>query len=448
METNHTDTQVASLRHPFMRFIQFLSGGFSMVASLFFLFLAIYSIYQYIATLGLNNERNFFYIFVVPSILSILFLLSIVGLFWLSIKFLVDACHRISFTVDDDSFTVRESHGRKQIIQHYQWSEIDSIILEQVFYRKLANKGRAIRIRDLRIHIRSKESFQSSILGFIHLDDVLKTCVEKGIPVRLLTFDCLQLPLRYQYSDFNELFLEKAESLDDSHLDKLEKPKKFRYQGTYVNVTHYQREALLKGDVVLIQPNEKNEWFRQPAEPYTQIKDQNILEDSNGYRKPYSHELKSAGFWIRALTLLIDVGFALLLGLVGSLLLQQHTFWNHVILRFDPITDWEITYFFFYILIVLILMTTKISGSPGKWVCRLKVIRHNHLPIGFVRSCFRTFLAFWSIFFFGIGCLTAAFPKKKALHDWIAFTRVVYAKSLEPRVRTHEESLRSERRLS
>lgn len=64
--------------------------------------------------------------------------------------------------------------------------------------------------------------------------------------------------------------------------------------------------------------------------------------------------------------------------------------------------------------------------TPGKMVWRLRVVTTDGLPLSWLRAVGRTFAYYLSFFTLGLGFLLAAFPPaKRALHDYVAGTRVV-----------------------
>lgn len=64
--------------------------------------------------------------------------------------------------------------------------------------------------------------------------------------------------------------------------------------------------------------------------------------------------------------------------------------------------------------------------TPGKMILRLRVISLRDGEISFARALIRTFGYFLSYLSFFVGFLMAGFtPKKRALHDYLAGTRVI-----------------------
>jgi uncharacterized RDD family membrane protein YckC len=66
------------------------------------------------------------------------------------------------------------------------------------------------------------------------------------------------------------------------------------------------------------------------------------------------------------------------------------------------------------------------SGTPGKIVLSLAVVRQNGKPMTWGCAFLRSSIGFFSCYFFGIGCLLAVFDvENRALHDFVADTRVL-----------------------
>ena len=64
--------------------------------------------------------------------------------------------------------------------------------------------------------------------------------------------------------------------------------------------------------------------------------------------------------------------------------------------------------------------------TPGKMAAGLRVIRADGEPVSLGRALARTAAEYVSMVTLGLGYLAAAFGEKRALHDYIAGTRVVY----------------------
>lgn len=68
----------------------------------------------------------------------------------------------------------------------------------------------------------------------------------------------------------------------------------------------------------------------------------------------------------------------------------------------------------------------KYGATPGKMVCKIKVVRADGSPITYGRACGRFFADMLSAIIMYIGYLMAAFDdEKRALHDRICDTRVI-----------------------
>lgn len=134
-------------------------------------------------------------------------------------------------------------------------------------------------------------------------------------------------------------------------------------------------------------------------------------------------EYKPAGFWIRFLATLIDSFIIAIVGLGLSFIFQ------------DPPGDLEnsvsanIFSLIYSVVCIIYLTASKFKGSPGKIFLGLQVVTVNKEKIGIGRSIGRFFAYILSGLLFLIGYIMAGFTEeKKALHDMICGTRVVYRK--------------------
>lgn len=138
-----------------------------------------------------------------------------------------------------------------------------------------------------------------------------------------------------------------------------------------------------------------------------------------------------AGFWIRFCATIIDCIIILLASyiiqlLTGIELMQAWYDGENSSLQSD-----------LYLCLIFIFYPTITTGSSlqatlGKKVLGLKVIRPDGSRITYLRAFGRFWATGVSCIILYIGYIMAAFTnQKKALHDMIADTRVVYARSLK-----------------
>ncbi len=74
-----------------------------------------------------------------------------------------------------------------------------------------------------------------------------------------------------------------------------------------------------------------------------------------------------------------------------------------------------------------IFFTGRFGGTPGKLICGLRVVRSDGSKVTYGRATGRYFGRFLDLFTGGIGYLIAAFDsQKRALHDYVCDTRVVF----------------------
>ncbi len=134
-----------------------------------------------------------------------------------------------------------------------------------------------------------------------------------------------------------------------------------------------------------------------------------------------------AGFWVRLCAFAID---SIVLQLLFVLLTPIHSHLG-VLSAVTPqttITELMPTMLFAFSLIFFYssFFVKNFSGTLGKIVLGLAVVRHDGKPMTWSCAFFRAFISFFSSSFFGVGCLMAAFDiEKRALHDFMAETRVL-----------------------
>ncbi len=144
------------------------------------------------------------------------------------------------------------------------------------------------------------------------------------------------------------------------------------------------------------------------------------------------------GFWIRFLAKVLDgvilyVAFLPLsyaLGLIINPLLQTRNPNPADLRTFAPLfAGFGIISLFSWTLAMLYeaWFLSRRGGTPGKLVCGLRVLRSNGDRLSFARGCGRYLATIVSSFTLMIGYIMAAFDgEKRALHDHICDTRVVY----------------------
>lgn len=143
-----------------------------------------------------------------------------------------------------------------------------------------------------------------------------------------------------------------------------------------------------------------------------------------------------AGFWARAAAFVIDciivwflrlaTRFALFLSFglftgenpLDSVLLFQYTWKDGLLYAAGAL------YF--------VLFTYYTGATPGKKALNLRVVSADNMPLTFINVLFReTVGRFLSAFVLGLGYLAAGLTvEKKAFHDMLCDTRVIYAKKI------------------
>jgi uncharacterized RDD family membrane protein YckC len=145
--------------------------------------------------------------------------------------------------------------------------------------------------------------------------------------------------------------------------------------------------------------------------------------------------LRYAGVWIRGLAALIDAVILFSVS-IGLSMLTGVTFSEAIsFVESDPerplwsLEDniWFATDFLFGACYETIFVAA-FAGTPGKRLCRLRIVRADGGRLTIQHALARSLAEWVSILPCGLGYLVAAFDKeKRALHDLICHTRVVWA---------------------
>lgn len=151
------------------------------------------------------------------------------------------------------------------------------------------------------------------------------------------------------------------------------------------------------------------------------------------------NQTKPAGFWIRVLATFIDGIFAMVLtNIIGTLSNEtpnneaqtqmvdsSASFMEVMKETYSP--SELISNLIYMIIFVIIFTATQLKGSPGKLICRIQVVNPDMTQISILKSIGRYLAYYLSGIIFAIGFMMAGWNKeKKALHDMICNTRVVY----------------------
>jgi len=142
--------------------------------------------------------------------------------------------------------------------------------------------------------------------------------------------------------------------------------------------------------------------------------------------------MEYAGFWIRFGAKFIDfiiLGIIYMIFYIPVIAIMESTD------RFEPGDTSILMGAYFIAFIIQIIVPTvyktwfigKRGATPGKMVCHIQVIRSDGGKVSYLRALGRTLAEWISSVIFYIGYLLAAFDQeKRALHDHICDTRVVY----------------------
>ncbi|GAA0413962.1 MAG: RDD family protein [Bacillota bacterium] len=137
---------------------------------------------------------------------------------------------------------------------------------------------------------------------------------------------------------------------------------------------------------------------------------------------------KPAGFWIRVLASLLDsLLISVLAAMIAAMINDQDFVFFYSQTEIDPSTSDTWASIIYIIVFIIIFTATKWKGSPGKIICNIQVVNTNMTQISIWKSIGRYLSYFVSALTLFIGYLLAGWnEEKKALHDMICQTRVVY----------------------
>lgn len=142
-----------------------------------------------------------------------------------------------------------------------------------------------------------------------------------------------------------------------------------------------------------------------------------------------SGAFRYAGFWIRVGAKIIDslilYAVQLPLQIVSTMFVQPKSEKEALAVLLPAVIVMFLSMaiqFGYYIFFV-----GKYGATPGKMVCKIKIVRSNGDPLSYGRATGRLFAEMLSGLILGIGYLMVAFDdEKRALHDRICDTRVIY----------------------
>ena len=159
---------------------------------------------------------------------------------------------------------------------------------------------------------------------------------------------------------------------------------------------------------------------------------------------------KRAGFWIRAVAIIIDNFILSVIGVTLFLIFAQFNLVNLEALteaanaylsnpasieamnELVGIPDMQVLITLGSIIqaIYFIVFTALYAATPGKKLLKIHVENKDGSKIGFLVSIIRYIASIFTqatLMFYGIGYLLALIdPKRRALHDWVARTYVAY----------------------
>ncbi|WP_188207960.1 RDD family protein [Alkalibacillus aidingensis] len=140
-------------------------------------------------------------------------------------------------------------------------------------------------------------------------------------------------------------------------------------------------------------------------------------------------EHRPAGFWIRFLAWFIDGIFVLVLAWMIAVLINDQAYfesWQATSGEQSTLSD-GIASLIYNVVFVVIFTASTLKGTPGKLICKIQVVNPDMTKISMLKSIGRLFAYIISALPLLIGFMLAGWnQEKKALHDIICRTRVVY----------------------
>lgn len=135
---------------------------------------------------------------------------------------------------------------------------------------------------------------------------------------------------------------------------------------------------------------------------------------------------KPAGFWIRFLANIIDSVLIYILAVLIAFIIGDNLFFNPPDTLYTSVSE-DTANLVYLVIFIIIFTASKFKGSPGKLVCRIQVLNIDMTKISILKSIGRVLAYIVSAIPLFIGFMMAGWNKeKKALHDMICGTRVVY----------------------
>jgi len=141
------------------------------------------------------------------------------------------------------------------------------------------------------------------------------------------------------------------------------------------------------------------------------------------------HAFRYAGFWIRLVAYIVDLVVMSVFGGVVGLIFGVGTF---AVMSGHVTTDATMRIVGNLIGFIIgvsyeTFMIGKFGATLGKIACKIKVVTAEGERVSYLRALGRYFSKFLSGIIVGLGYIMAGFdPEKRALHDRICNTRVIY----------------------
>lgn len=153
-------------------------------------------------------------------------------------------------------------------------------------------------------------------------------------------------------------------------------------------------------------------------------------------KKEMDYQLKTAGFWTRFWAYLIDLIVVFSINAITVKPLFFFTGWENIEIFHIPLYGYMTSLLFYAYFVVM----TKIWGQTvGKMVLGIRVVSDNGKPLSWATVFFREWIGrFISVTIDILYILVAFTPNHKAIHDYIADTKVIHERIFEAKVKILE----------
>ncbi|WP_255473031.1 RDD family protein [Rummeliibacillus sp. SL167] len=162
-------------------------------------------------------------------------------------------------------------------------------------------------------------------------------------------------------------------------------------------------------------------------------------------KKEMDYQLKAAGFWTRFWAYLIDLIVVFSINAITVKPLFFFTGWENIEIFYIPLYG-SMTSLLFYAYFVVM---TKIWGQTvGKMVLGIRVVSEDGKPLSWATVFFREWIGrFISVTIDILYILVAFTPNHKAIHDYIADTKVIHERTFEAKAKILETEVQPKQKI-